>query len=398
MKEYYLILEKGLVKKSIYPLSGSVTVGRGPENDINIIDWEVSRTHARISFQQDTWIIEDLGSANGIIFAGERVETKLLDPEDAFEIGGSTFRFVEHEPSVKTEQFFETMKAFAAAIRYQSDLLDRCRTESGSERMKDALLLTPILKSLNDMELIGVAGISNMHLFSAGQMIVREGDPGRSLFIILDGRVKVSIKDHGGNEFELATLKANQFFGEMAFLTGEPRSSTVTTLEECLLGEVSYSSMRKLVVRFPQIKDVLLEYFHERVEDSKKKRSEAGIENRRRYVRLSERLLAKFTVLPEPDSPEEMLNHTYWGTTEDISVYGALLEVKGPAMDAFSPGCELELKIELSSEEDKISTQATVRHIKRSEHTTKLGIEFSGISPEDKERLNDFMCGQDHIR
>jgi branched-chain amino acid transport system substrate-binding protein len=119
--------------------------------------------------------------------------------------------------------------------------------------------------------------ITNLHLFGADQLIVREGDTGRSLYIVLDGRVKVFNKDYNDREFQIATLEANQFFGEMALLTGQPRSSSVATVEESLLSEISYGNMSRLMLRYPQIKEVLLKYFRERQADTKKKRAEASI-------------------------------------------------------------------------------------------------------------------------
>ena len=66
MNRFYLCQEKGELQKSIYPLEGSVSIGRSPENDITLVDYNVSRTHARVSFQQGSWRIEDLGSANSM--------------------------------------------------------------------------------------------------------------------------------------------------------------------------------------------------------------------------------------------------------------------------------------------------------------------------------------------
>jgi CRP-like cAMP-binding protein len=61
-------------------------------------------------------------------------------------------------------------------------------------------------------------------------MVVREGDPGDTLYVILDGTVKVSHTDKQGHEVQLAILQAGDFFGELALIDGEPRSAGVTTL------------------------------------------------------------------------------------------------------------------------------------------------------------------------
>ena len=93
MKRFYLALKRENLQKSIYPLEGSVSIGRSSENDITLVDYNVSRTHARVSFQQGSWRIEDCGSANGIIFAGERIVSKTLTLGDSFQIGESILTF-----------------------------------------------------------------------------------------------------------------------------------------------------------------------------------------------------------------------------------------------------------------------------------------------------------------
>jgi CRP-like cAMP-binding protein len=396
VKKFYLGLEKGSFQKSIYPLEGSMIIGRSSENDITLVDRTVSRAHGRISFQRGAWIIEDLGSANGIIFAGQRVAKRTLHPGDAFQMGDLTFRLIEKSVLEEAGQLSETIRAFAAIIKSES-FMKRYRTKPEFMHLREALLSTPIFDSLRHQKLSGLEDIANLHLFGADQLIISEGDPGRSIYIILDGRVRVFTRDYHGKEFELAVLEAKQFFGEMSLLTGEPRSSSVASLEESLLSEISYRSMRKLIFRHPQVKDVMLDYFHKRAEDSRNKRAEANMQDRRRHPRLSERLLVRFTVPPVSTLPDEMISHTYKATSSDVSPSGTRLVVMGPAMEAFCPGCQLRLEIELHKPWGKVRTLGTIRSVIPGEHTTQLNIEFLGMSEEDGKRLKDFMYGESHV-
>ena len=120
MKRFYLGLKRDKLQKSVYPLEGSVNIGRSPENDIALADYNVSRTHARVSFQKGAWIVEDLGSANGVIFAGERVDSKTLKPGDVFQIGESSLAFMEEGTSENAEELSQTMQIFSALINSQS--------------------------------------------------------------------------------------------------------------------------------------------------------------------------------------------------------------------------------------------------------------------------------------
>jgi CRP-like cAMP-binding protein len=396
VKRFYLALKRENLQKSIYPLEGSVTIGRNPENDITLVDYNVSRSHARVRFQKGSWIIEDLGSANGIIFAGERVVTKPLAVGDSFQIGESILTFMEEGVSDNTEQLSATIQVFSSLINYQAPFMDPNRTNPGFMRLQGALLSTPIFRSLGKQELRGLEDIANLHLFSAGQLIFQEGDPGRSVYIILDGRVQVFTKDHQGREFPLASLESNQFFGEMALLSGKPRSSSVATARESLLAEFSYKNMQRIMMRYPQIKEVLVQYFREREEDSKKKRAEANILERRKEPRFKERLLVSFGVWPLESLPEEMINHTYKAASEDISISGMTLVAMGPAMEAFDAGCRLQLEIHLPSRFGVVETQGLVRHVVREENTVKLGVDFVDTPVEDKKKLQKFLYGQTH--
>jgi CRP-like cAMP-binding protein len=377
-------------------LEGSVSIGRSPENDITLVDYNVSRNHARVSFQKGSWVIEDLGSANGIVFAGERVVSKTLSLGDSFQIGESILTFMEEGVLDNTEQLSATMQMFSSLINYQSPFVDPNRSNPSFMRLQGALLSTPIFRSLGKKELRGLEDIANLHVFSADQLIFQEGDPGRSVYIILDGRVKVFTKDHQGKEFPLATLESNQFFGEMALLSGKPRSSAVATAEESLLAEISYKNMKRLMMRSPQIKEVLVRYFREREEDSKKKRAEANIQERRTEPRFKERLLVSFGVWPLESLPEEMINHTYKATSADISISGIMLVAMGPVMEAFHAGCRLQLEIQLPSRFGRVETQGLVRHVVHEKNTVKLGVDFVDTPAEDKKKLQKFLYGQTH--
>ena len=371
-----------------------MTIGRSGENDITLVDFDVSRSHARISFQGNTWIIEDLGSSNGIIFDGKRIDKRALKSGDVFKIGESKLSFMDEDASGKSKKLSETMQVFSSLINYQSPFIDPNRTNPGFMRLQGALLSTPIFRSLGKQELRGLEDIANLHFFSADQLVFREGDPGRSVYIILDGQVQVFTKDHQGKEFPLAMLKSNQFFGEMALLSGKPRSSSVATAKASLLAEFSYKNMQRIMMRYPQIKEVLVQYFREREEDSKKKRAEANIQERRRDPRLKERLLVSFGVWPLENLPEEMINHTYKATTEDISISGIMLVAMGPAMEAFHVGCRLQLEIHLPSRFGRVETQGLVRHVAQEKNAIKLGVDFVDTPAEDKKKLQKFLYGQ----
>ena len=396
MKRFYLTAEIGQFQKSIYPLEGSAIIGRSSRCDIPFADLAVSSTHARVSYQKGNWVIEDLGSTNGLIFAGERISKKILQAGDTFQIGESMLHFMEKDVLQDAYHLSDTVRAFTEFIKHPSPRLESFNTEFGFTTLKDTLLSTQIFTSSDDKEFSELEAAANLHLFGADQPVIQEGDFGRSTYIILDGRIRVFTKNYEGKEIQLATLEANQFFGEMALLTGKPRSSSVATVEESLLSEISYNKMRSLLFRHPQAKVLMQAYLKKRQEDTSKKLAEAGVQDRRRHPRLNERLQTRFTIWPNNTLPDEMISHTYKGTCSNISLDGMALVVVGPAMEAFSPGCKLWLRIELPSPWEKFFSMGVIRRVTPAKHSVQLGIEFLDISNYEKKKLKGFICGEDY--
>ncbi len=86
----------------------------------------------------------------------------------------------------------------------------------------------PIFKELRDDFLVRLASVMDELSFPAKHTIFTEGQEGRSLYIVVSGKVRV----HIGNR-DLAKLEQGTCFGEMSLFDAEPRSASVTTLESC---------------------------------------------------------------------------------------------------------------------------------------------------------------------
>ncbi|MBA4180183.1 MAG: hypothetical protein C0506_06290 [Anaerolinea sp.] len=94
-----------------------------------------------------------------------------------------------------------------------------------------ALAGVPIFRDLNKKALERVEKLARERSYGAGDVIVKEGDEGVGFFLITSGKVAVTKDGH-----DLNTLRAGDFFGEMALLDNYRRSATVKALEptECL--------------------------------------------------------------------------------------------------------------------------------------------------------------------
>ncbi|MGB3403523.1 MAG: Crp/Fnr family transcriptional regulator [Microcoleaceae cyanobacterium] len=87
----------------------------------------------------------------------------------------------------------------------------------------------PIFAELRDDFLVRLASVMDELSFPANHNIVTQGQEGRSLYIVVYGRVRVHLVDR-----DLTTLGEGACFGEMSLFDAEPRSASVTTLEPCI--------------------------------------------------------------------------------------------------------------------------------------------------------------------
>ncbi len=95
----------------------------------------------------------------------------------------------------------------------------------------DRLLLVrgvPIFKELRDDFLVRLASIMNEVSYPTGRMIFAQGQEGRSLYVVVEGRVRVHLGDK-----DLAVLDKGSCFGEMSLFDAEPRSASVTAISNC---------------------------------------------------------------------------------------------------------------------------------------------------------------------
>lgn len=105
--------------------------------------------------------------------------------------------------------------------------------------VKDFFSKVPLFESLPAAERLSLAQVAALKTYRRRETIVREGDPGGSFFVIVHGRVAVTIMSPDGHEVILNTLGEGDHFGEMALLDDSPRSATVTAQQKSDLAILS---------------------------------------------------------------------------------------------------------------------------------------------------------------
>ncbi len=116
-----------------------------------------------------------------------------------------------------------------------------------------ALKEISLFKDLSLDQLEAVHQITTEVEYLPGEVIVREGDRGDQLYLLLEGRVRVFKNYDAANEDQLRDLTAGSYFGEMAILGGGGRTATIVTLEHSHLLSLDGNSLRELLMQMPDI-------------------------------------------------------------------------------------------------------------------------------------------------
>jgi CRP-like cAMP-binding protein len=130
------------------------------------------------------------------------------------------------------------------------DALDVTRL-GDEERIRRMLRTNRLFRSVTDDDLANVRGWARVQTAAAGETIIREGESGDGMFIVMDGIVEVFIVDDDGKVLLVAELQRGQYFGELAIIpNGAGRhNANVRAQTPVKLVEVSKEFFRQLLKR-----------------------------------------------------------------------------------------------------------------------------------------------------
>lgn len=127
------------------------------------------------------------------------------------------------------------------------------------EEMLDRLNGVDIFEPLAQDARERLAGAARVHIYSAGETIIKLGTVGNSMFIVHQGSVSVQVNDK-----EVARLHAEDFFGEMALLTGETRTADVVALGDVVIIEITKDALQPVLHEHPELATAISEIVMER--------------------------------------------------------------------------------------------------------------------------------------
>jgi len=151
--------------------------------------------------------------------------------------------------------------------------------DDGEERRQaralKALRRVDFFAPVGDEALRQLATLARNSLYGAGEVVIRQGEPGEALFIIEKGEVDVSLERPEEAPLEVARLGPGSYFGEMSLLTGEPRTATVRASRQCELLVVDKAAFARVLDSFPETAERVTEVIAGRQAGLRDRRGEA---------------------------------------------------------------------------------------------------------------------------
>lgn len=135
---------------------------------------------------------------------------------------------------------------------------------------------SPLFEVLNDKEREALVKEMELETHEEGSVIISEGDPGDSMYVISSGEVKVYTRGTGkSGTVYLAKLGEGDFFGEVSVLTGKPRTATITASRPTELLRLDKEKLDNALAKHPGVRKVLDDFYKKRANNT----VEAMIEN-----------------------------------------------------------------------------------------------------------------------
>lgn len=233
------------------------------------------------------------------------------------------------------------------------------------ETMVDLLAGFSIFEGLERDDIRDVASLMRMDQFEPGDIVLRKGEIGRNLFIVIQGRGDVLSDDGMG----IAAIGRGEVFGEMSLLSGSPVGATVRVAMPTTMMRISVDHFRKILDRYPSLQMSFTRLLVRRMAEI----------NRARSDRYASGLAGKLSEMPPPD-----LFQTF-NINQKTGVLTLKLPQKKTAQLSFREGKLVDVEYDGRQGED-----AFFELLKLKEGHFKY---FPGLSPEKMQasEIGDFM-------
>jgi tetratricopeptide (TPR) repeat protein len=232
------------------------------------------------AYHKSAWILKNSGFAQKALALYKIILRLDPDNDEALKISRELLieleTFKVQKPASASVQESEEVSDPGSRIYFElGKMFDKTAIEkqfqaaSGNDggEGKETIYIPSLFQSLPPDEMIQLIGRSTPQQYSRNEAVIKEGDSGNSIYLIQSGNAKV-ITHILGQEIELAVLSPGDVFGEVAFLTGRPRTASVAAMEELKIYEFEKLLVEEIFERYPEAMKKLHDFYQCRVQDT----------------------------------------------------------------------------------------------------------------------------------
>jgi CRP-like cAMP-binding protein len=137
------------------------------------------------------------------------------------------------------------------------------------ERDMEAIVLgSHLFKSLDLGSRVNLIASAFVMTYEAGDTILREGDPGDTMFLVMDGTLRVETSGGANGTVHLAELGRGACVGEVSVITGAPRTATVTAITNVSVATFARHRVSRVLDQAPKVRALLEQLIERRADDA----------------------------------------------------------------------------------------------------------------------------------
>jgi CRP-like cAMP-binding protein len=159
----------------------------------------------------------------------------------------------------------EALAGIAGALAQVAAALDRFTRE---RLLKNLVATSPLFRPFSRVQQLDLLRRFTSHDAATGTVIIREGDEGRGLFLVLSGEVEVTKRDELGVEVPISTLKSGDVFGEIALVRGVPSTATVGAARQSTVLFLGRDYFVRLIEAVPEVREYFEQLSDDRVHET----------------------------------------------------------------------------------------------------------------------------------
>lgn len=251
----------------------------------------------------------------------EENKCPMYDMEDEFDLSGSALVLPPEKPVCMilvndiTEMFKDRSKMDAKGtfscsgcsgrirLAYKLDLSYTLpppkKSDSELAAIAQRLRRFSIFKAMEIEEIKNIVSMLKLRKFNPDEIIIRRGDPGRQLFIVVSGKVAVV----GEDGIQIDTIGSGEVFGEMSLISGEPAGATIQVLETSRVLHISSRDFRKILMKHPSLQLYFARLLADRL----------AVTNTARVEEFSSGMIGKLSDMPPSELFQTLYNNQKTG-------------------------------------------------------------------------------------